>query len=1381
MRNTRGPARRGPAAAFGVGLALVLGLFQQIPAAAATASPGAPAPATAPAVHVCATPKPGRAACMALRRTDVTARAGVVPMALPSGYGPADLDSAYGLPADGTGTPTVAVVDAYDDPNAEADLAVYRAQYGLPACTTADGCFQKADQRGGSSLPAADPSWAGEISLDLDMVSAIAPNAHIVLVEADSSLLTDLAAAENTAVALGAGYVSNSYGGSEQPAVTSLDPAYDHPGVVITASTGDSGLGASYPATSSHVTAVGGTTLTRDSSTRGFSESAWSMGGSGCSAYFDKPSYQHDSACPKRSEADVSAVADPATGVAVYDSYQDTGWGVFGGTSAAAPIVASVYALAGTPQSGTYPNSYPYQDTVDLHDVTSGGNGSCGGTSLCTAGQGWDGPTGLGTPSGLAAFRAPGEQGQVSGKVTDSATGKPVSGATVAVGSATATTGADGGYVLTLPAGDQTLAVSAFGYRQQSATATVSQGADTVKDFALVPEPNASVTGTVTDGSGHGWPLYAEITVPGRPGAPVYTDPLTGEFSVDLPTGTSYTLHATAVADGYQALDQKVDLTSAGTGPVTANLKLGIDQDLCYAPGYAADYTGGHTDFGGSTLPTGWTVTNATSIGGWAFDDTSEPNQTGGTGGFAIADAKKLGLGADIESNLDSPVYDLTHVDNPVIGFHSDYNEMYGGGVWVSLSTDGGTTWTQVWKADDGRGPKLETIPVPQAAHQSDVRIRFHYGLSTSWDYWWAIDDAFIGTRSCDAQAGGLVAGTVTDANTGSPLNGAKVTVGGATATTAADPGQGDGFYQLFVPATGNQQLTVSQAHYTTATKTLTVSQTTPVRGDAALAAGRITVKQSNLSTLATLGGKETTQLTVSNTGTAPAAVTINERGAAFTADATKANSTAQDRTGAPLKQVKGTFSPLAATAAKASPSKATTAAKSQAAPADSSWSSIADYPTAVMDSNAGTYQGKVYSFGGASSELARDTGYVYDPQSGNWTPTATMPEPRDAGAGAFIDGKYYLTGGWGNSGPTLTTLDIYDPVTDTWSTGAPIPHGYGGSGTAVVGGKLYVVGGCDATTCGHTDVQIYDPADNTWSRGAGYPVPVAWEACGGITGSLYCAGGDSTTTTYWAGYSYDPAADAWTSIARMPVDLWGAGYTAANGTLVVSGGVTGNSTLVTNQGWAYDPAADSWQPIPNAPATVYRSGSACGLYRIGGSAGSFTDLATSEVLPGYDQCTESSDVNWLSESPASLTVQPGKSVTVTVGTDASAIAQPGTYSAQLVLDHNTPYGTPLVGVTMTVAPPKSWGRITGTVSGAGCTATSPLPGAVVEIDSASADYAVTTSADGSFTYWVNAKNSPFQVTVAADRWRPQTQKVKLKAGKTAGLGFTLQPLTACG
>jgi subtilase family serine protease len=340
--------------------------------------------------------------------------AGVSPNATPSGYGPSDLRSAYALTATGSSTRTVAIVDAYDDPNAESDLATYRAQYGLAACTTANGCFKKVNQSGAASpLPAADSGWAGEISLDLDMVSAICPGCHILLVEATSSTMANLGKSVNTAVSLGAKYVSNSYGGSESSAVTSYDSSYfNHAGVAITASSGDSDYdGGSYPATSKYVTAVGGTRLVRNSSARGWGETVWNTvsytegAGSGCSRYIAKPSFQSgvSTACSKRAESDVSAVADPATGVAVYQTYGGSGWAVYGGTSAAAPIIASVYALAGSP--GTSPNADPYAHTGNLNDVTSGKNGTCG-APICTAGAGWDGPTGLGTPNGTTAFHS---------------------------------------------------------------------------------------------------------------------------------------------------------------------------------------------------------------------------------------------------------------------------------------------------------------------------------------------------------------------------------------------------------------------------------------------------------------------------------------------------------------------------------------------------------------------------------------------------------------------------------------------------------------------------------------------------------------------------------------------------------------------------------------------------------------------------------------------------------------------------------------------------------------------------------------------------------------------------------------------------------------
>ncbi|MEU1498110.1 putative Ig domain-containing protein [Streptomyces sp. NPDC005732] len=367
-----------------------------------------------PTTRLCGTPTPGHAACFAQRRTDIEqklAAAVSADAAAVSGLSPANLHSAYNLPSTGGSGLTVAVVDAYNDPNAESDLATYRSQFGLSACTKANGCFKQVSQTGSTtSLPTNDSGWAGEEALDIDMVSAVCPNCNIILVEATSPTDANLGTAENEAVALGAKFVSNSWGGGESSSQTGEDTSYfKHPGVAITVSSGDEAYGAEYPATSQYVTAVGGTALSTSSGTRGWTESVWKTSstegtGSGCSAYDPKPSWQTDTGCSRRMEADVSAVADPATGVAVYDTYGGSGWAVYGGTSASAPIIAGVYALAGTPGSGDYPAKYPYAHTAGLYDVTSGNNGSCSTAYFCTATTGYDGPTGWGTPHGTAAF-----------------------------------------------------------------------------------------------------------------------------------------------------------------------------------------------------------------------------------------------------------------------------------------------------------------------------------------------------------------------------------------------------------------------------------------------------------------------------------------------------------------------------------------------------------------------------------------------------------------------------------------------------------------------------------------------------------------------------------------------------------------------------------------------------------------------------------------------------------------------------------------------------------------------------------------------------------------------------------------------------------------
>jgi subtilase family serine protease len=239
------------------------------------------------------------------------------------------------------------------------------------------------------------------------MASAICPNCKILLVEASSNSFANLGAAVDRAAGIGANVISNSYGGSEFSGETgsAYDGHFKHPGVAITVSSGDSGYGVEYPAASQYVTAVGGTTLNWNGTTR--TETAWSGAGSGCSAYEPKPSWQSGIAtCANRAVADVSAVADPNTGVAVYDTvrYQgQSGWFKVGGTSASSPIIAGVYALAGNAGS-VNDGSFSYSHTTQLNDVTSGSNGSCGGSNLCTAGRGWDGPTGNGTPNGSGGF-----------------------------------------------------------------------------------------------------------------------------------------------------------------------------------------------------------------------------------------------------------------------------------------------------------------------------------------------------------------------------------------------------------------------------------------------------------------------------------------------------------------------------------------------------------------------------------------------------------------------------------------------------------------------------------------------------------------------------------------------------------------------------------------------------------------------------------------------------------------------------------------------------------------------------------------------------------------------------------------------------------------
>jgi PKD repeat protein len=399
-------------------------------------------PAQVTSRPVCPRPSAGHAACAAqalvLRTSGALVRPhvtryrslGRVKPALASGVKPAStvasvsppqpdtpayLQQAYDLSylsqSAGTGD-TVAVVDAYDDPTAASDLGTYRSFYGLPACPTSNGCFRKVAQSGSGPLPRADPTWEQEISLDLDAVSAICPQCHILLVEANSTSYADLQAAMQTAVSKGANQISASWWGVSSSVPSALST---FSGVATVAANGDGGYVGpgmdNYPAALPGVTAAGGTSLgpPETPSARGFGESAWSWngangGGSGCDLSFPRPAYQPAAGCAGRAYADLSADADPSTGLTVYDHGT---WSLIGGTSLAAPLIAAYYAITGVAAANP---QWAYGNSGTLNDVISGSSGTCAASIayICNAGAGYDGPTGVGSISGSVAVGGPG-------------------------------------------------------------------------------------------------------------------------------------------------------------------------------------------------------------------------------------------------------------------------------------------------------------------------------------------------------------------------------------------------------------------------------------------------------------------------------------------------------------------------------------------------------------------------------------------------------------------------------------------------------------------------------------------------------------------------------------------------------------------------------------------------------------------------------------------------------------------------------------------------------------------------------------------------------------------------------------------------------------
>ncbi|MEE6262916.1 S8 family serine peptidase [Plantactinospora sonchi] len=1065
-----------------------------------------------------------------------------------------------------------------------------------------------------------------------------------------------------------------------------------------------------------------------------------------------------------------------APGENVRSSWPGDGYATISGTSMAAPhvsaTVALVWSAAPNLRRDVAATEKLLGETATDVDATE-----CGGTA---ANNNVFGEGRLNAYQ--AVLKAPrGAVGRVTGRVTDSATGDPLPGVELAAGDTRTVSGTDGDYTLTLPLGEHTVTATAYGYTGQSVAVTLPERGATTANFALAPRAMVTVSGKVVDGSGHGWPLYATVEVAGRPGGPVRTDPITGRYSFTVPADSTYTVTTTASRSGYRKATSTVKVAGEDR---TLTVKVPVDHG-CTAAGYSGSWSAplsGTETFDGTDAPAGWSVVNRTEHPGWTFNDPGRRgNQTGGTGNFAIVDSFVQGLDASQDTDLVSPVYDFTAVRAPYLRFNSDLYATAGDDAGdVDVTTDGGKTWTNVWHGDDWRrGPVQELVPLEAAAGKAKAQLRFRYGATFGW--WWGVDNVELVDRVCTPTPASLVAGFVTDRNTGAGLNGVTVVSPDApaeravTLATPEDPNIDDGFYSFVSTLTGTHPVEASLLPYQPEPKDVVFTTDRLNRANFALKAGRISVSQSGVEVNQPYGSTRSTTLTVRNTGSAPATVETLER-------AGRSEVLAQH--GAPLADRK-------VTGVKSMTGFGTgTGATSPAAPAGTSatdelaWSRIAGAPAQVFDNAAVTIGGKVYSVGGGAGTGTERSTWVYDPATNIWSGLAQMPRGRSKPSAAAVDGKLYVIGGWSADGVPVPTVDVFDPAQGTWSTlvGLSNPAPRAAAGTAVVDGRIVMVGGCADGDCTESDdVLIFDPGSRTFRTGADYPTGVAYLACGGIGGAVYCAGGVADRT-YRSTYGYDPATDVWTPLPDLPLDLWGAQTAVAGDLLILAGGMTANSTVVTNRTVGYDPVARAWRDLPNVGVAVYRGAMTCGVFKIGGGS----DLVTAEAerLTGLGDC-DTGGLSWLATTPTGFTLAPGASKTVTVTLTATAeagIGQPGTYRAEFGFTSDTPYATPAVAVKVGVSPPADWGKIQGTVTGQSCSGQRLSLPAGVRLNLAggggATGYSTQADGQGHYAYWLPA--GTYQVVVSRDGWLPTVKRQTVSAGFTLTYDVMLTPSSPC-
>ena len=861
----------------------------------------------------------------------------------------------------------------------------------------------------------------------------------------------------------------------------------------------------------------------------------------------------------------------------------------------------------------------------------------------------------------IGSFKYPsctsGPTGTLEGHVTDGT--NPIAGASVtAVPSitspaATTLTDAAGHYQFTLPIGSYDMTASKFGYTGDSANGVlVTDGGDTIQDFTLTPNLVLVVNGVVKDGSGAGWPLYAKIDITGPagfPGATVYTDPVTGYYSLPLPAGFTYHFVITSQIPGYNqtVADVNVPVPGVRNSPndppgFVANFSLTVDAGVCIAPGYTAgpDVPLFSESFDGGVLPAGWSAINNSGNGaGWLIKTDASPcsefpgNLTGGSGPFALVNSDCDGLVQD-DNELRSPAVDVSAYGGAKLHFNMDYVNL-GDTAKVDVSTDGGATWTNAWSKNvTVRGPDVETAILPNAGGHSDVRIRFHYVAFFAW--WWQVDNVNITGATCLPGTGGLVVGNVTDSNTGAGLNGATVKNlpdGDSTTTfaTPGDPNVPDGFYAVYA-GSGPQPFEASDTGYATQDKNVSVIPNSTVRLDFSLGAGLLSRSPDSLSSKVNPGDTDTQTLTITNNGTADGSFKIVEVNAPLPSTRPHPQASLEDRRNA-QKRV---------------PPARWNSANTNHIPA------MPKAPKNVPAINAGDV---ISSF---PSGLGKGWGVGFDSNASHvW-----IADPTYIGGGTNQDHSF-TTGGT----DTGDTIDL-TPVSGLWIGDQAFNSRTGMLWGVNVGGDnclaemdpvAKVVTGNEICGSPWTNISqravAYDAVGDTyfvggWNEGVVYHI----DGTGAVIDSAFVA-------LSMSGLAYDATSQHLLAMSNQPAGNDVTVLDAANGYAVLGAfQVLDNGSPAfadfSQAGLEFDCSGNLWAINQNTQV-VY-------------------------LISAGEPASCGSDIPWLSEDPTEGTLAPGGSAPIAVTFDSAGLL-PGLRQAQLTFTTDTPYTLPPVGINFTV------------------------------------------------------------------------------------------------